>query len=249
MLPRGLQDALLNQTPATLTLTTNPAQRILPAIVQEGVDLFVEATFYAQQLFGDLLRDMAAESPGPGPVPTDARVAQLATRVNARLRSLQPVLAPPVLSLEFPARETDGASDLNFGMLFLPGVVLMSVLFIAQGMGGDVWQEEEDGTLRRIRCSPQPMRLWLGAKVLAGAGLVACAAIAAVATAVVLFGVSPARAPLAVAWATFAGAALRCRMPPGWKLPPRRSVGWGRACSGTTSPRASRRRSSRAAMC
>ena len=207
VLPRGLQDAILNERPATLALVTNPSQRILPAIVEEGLDILVESTFYAQQLFGDLLRDVVT-GPSPGEsLLSDARVAELSTRINARLRTLQPVLLPPALSLEF-AEASSRADGASFGMLFLPGVVLMSVLFIAQGMGGDIWEEEEAGTLRRIKSSPQPLALWLAAKILAGACLMAVAAAAAVAIAALLFDVAPGRAPAAIAWATFAGAAL-----------------------------------------
>ena len=207
VLPPGLQDAVLYERPVALTLRTNPAQRILPDIVKEGAEILVQGGFYAQQLFGDLLRQMA-EQMGPGAQPSSAQVAQLSARIYERLQRLGPVLQPAALALDFPAQRSATPGPVSFGLLFLPGMVLMSALFIAQGVGGDIWHEEELGTLRRFRSSPQPMAIWLGGKMLSGAILMAAVATVAVVFAVAFFGIGLSRAPIAIAWTTFAGTAL-----------------------------------------
>src|SRR5512139_932399 len=46
ILPPKLTEAVLNDTPATMTLVTNPSQRILPEVIRTGVEMLVEALFY-----------------------------------------------------------------------------------------------------------------------------------------------------------------------------------------------------------
>ena len=51
-IPDGFQDAFLNETPVTLTLKTNPAQIILPGIIQDVTEILLDLGFYAQRLLG-----------------------------------------------------------------------------------------------------------------------------------------------------------------------------------------------------
>lgn len=210
IIPDGFADAVVEGTPAELTLITNPAQRIMPAVVREGLEVLVEAAFYVQRLFGEPLRRIASISEtGDDEFPTDALVAGIATQINSRLRGVDGVLLPPILELNtrVEAEESEFAG-MNYGTLFLPGILFMSVLFITWGISGEMWEEKERGTLRRALTAPHHASLFLGGKVLAGA--VVCAGVAVVALAVVvgLFGVEVRRTPLALLWSTYAGAVL-----------------------------------------
>ena len=49
-IPEGFQDAFLNETPVTLTLKTNPAQTILPGIIENVTEILLDAGFYLQRL-------------------------------------------------------------------------------------------------------------------------------------------------------------------------------------------------------
>ena len=53
-------------------------------------------------------------------------------------------------------------------LLFMPGIILMSVLFAANGLAGDYWSEREQGTLRRLQCSPGGLAAFLVGKALRG---------------------------------------------------------------------------------
>jgi len=209
VLPKGFADGLLAETPVELRLVTNPAQRILPGIVQEGLEILVEAAFYAQRLFGEPLRDMQ-RLPSSGPSST--QVAAIATSINDRIRELDGVALPPVLTVvtASPATATPAASTPNFGLLFLPGMLLMSILFIAQGTSGDVWDEKRVGTLRRSRSLPWPMWQFLAGKLLASLVLVAAIAVAGLLVAWVLFDVGVRHLVPALGWTCLAGAALLC---------------------------------------
>lgn len=216
VIPEGFSDAVLEGTPAELLLVTNPSQRILPGIVREGLEMLVEASFYLQRLVGDELVTMTTGPPEGEESFADPDVAALATGINRRIQALDEVLFPPVLDLQVETADGEEAEDgavedpalSNFGTLFLPGLLFMAVLFIAQGVSTDIWVEQEKGTLRRGLLAPAGAAPFLGGTILAGAAVCAAVAAAGMVTAAAFFGVSPWRMPLAVLWSTYAGAAL-----------------------------------------
>jgi ABC-type Na+ efflux pump permease subunit len=212
VIPAGFQAAVLDDTPAELLLVTNPAQGILPGIVEEGLGILVEGAFYAQRIFGPEIRRLAGSVTGPGGAPSDADVAAVSVAINARLRQLEGVLLPPVLTLDVQVEETGGGANLNFGQLFFPGILFMSILFIAQGMSLDIWQEQARGTLRRVLTTPQSAGRLLAGKLAAGTALVGLVVLVALAASTALFGVAWARVPFALLWSLFAGAALLALM-------------------------------------
>lgn len=213
ILPDGLQEAVLGDGTAEIRLVTNPAQRILPGIIEEGLEIAVELAFYGERLLGEPARRILDGPPDGGDFFSNEAVAELSTAVNTRLRDLGNTLSPPVLTIEHldppDTDETDpppGGADL--GMIFLPGMIFMSILFTAQGMSGDVWDEKRLGTLRRAASAPPPMAAVLAGKLLAGGAIVGLVALAGVALGMVLLDLPPLQAPLAVLWITFAGVVM-----------------------------------------
>jgi len=209
-LPEGFGLALLEDEPTELHLLTNPAQRILPGIVRSGLEILVELVFYAQRLFGEQLRGMA-EGPPPGDsFFADALIAMESAKVNAKLRTLEKVLFPPVLDLETelvtaPAEEPEPG---GFGALLFPGILLMALLFIAQGMSDDLWSEKDGGTLRRVLVTPNGMGSFLFGKLLAGVLFMSLATAVGLALGVVAFEL-PLRTVLpALGWCAVGGTAL-----------------------------------------
>jgi len=204
-IPKGFEDGVLREQPATLTLVTNPAERILPVIIEEGLKMLVEAAFYVQRLFGQQLREIA-DSIRSVRGPSSEGVAAVSRAFNDRLRAVQATLFPPVLELE--AKAAPKEDQPNFWALFLPGLLLMSLMFTAQGMSLDIWIEKTSGTLRRLLSTPQRVASFLMGKLVASVTIMALAVVVALGLGVVMFGVPMARAPLALVWAAFAGAAL-----------------------------------------
>lgn len=209
IIPAGFQTAVIEDRPAELQLVANPAQSILPGIVEEGLGMLVEAVFYAQRLFGPEIRKMAESAAGASG-PADADVAAMSVAVRTRLRQLEGVLLPPVMRVEIRREEAGAAAGgtVSFGQIFFPGILFMSILFVAQGMSVDVWQEKTRGTLRRALTTPQPAAALLAGKLAAGTALVGLVVLVALAASMALFDVAWTRLPLALAWCTFAAAAL-----------------------------------------
>ena len=205
IIPAGFQNAVVGTGSATLQLVTNPAQRVLPTIVQQALEVLVEAAFYGQRLFAEPINRVAGRLP-QGP-PTNADVASIAVEVNQRLAALQGVLLPPVLSVSVKT-ETSTEQPLNFGQLFLPGMLFMSFLFIAQGMSFDVWEEKREGTLTRLLTTPQSAgRLLLG-KLLAGLAVTSVVSLTGLLAAVMFFDLAWWRIPGALLWCAFVSGAL-----------------------------------------
>jgi ABC-type Na+ efflux pump permease subunit len=207
-IPKGFQDGMLNEQPVTLALVTNPAQRILPVIIEEGLRMLVEAVFYVQRLFGEQVRKVADALRGQT-APSDQSVAAISRAFNERLRTVQGTLLPPVLSLEVKRPPEDPATT-DFWALFLPGLLFMSLMFTAQGMSLDIWVEKTAGTLRRTLSTPAGAGALLVGKLVAGVAIMTLVVLVALALGVIMFGVPLARAPLALAWSAYAGGALFC---------------------------------------
>jgi ABC-type multidrug transport system permease subunit len=206
VIPAGFQNAVLGRGSATLQLVTNPAQRILPLMVQQPLEILVDGAFYAQRLFGEPIRRIAdGQTQGP---PADADIASIAVEINRQITALQGSLLPPVISVTVKTDNPSATPPLNFGQLFLPGMFFMSFLFVAQGMSADVWDEKREGTLRRLLTTPQTAgRLLLG-KLLAGLVMTAIIALIGLLAAVAWFGLAWSRVPLALVWCVFASGAL-----------------------------------------
>jgi ABC-type Na+ efflux pump permease subunit len=204
-IPKGFQDSVLREQPATLALVKNPAERILPVIIEEGLKMLVEAAFYVQRIFGQQLREIA-DSMGSGTGPSSDGVAAVGRAFNDRLRTVQATLFPPVLTVE--AKKPPPEDEPNFWALFLPGLLFMSVMFTAQGMSIDIWIEKTGGTLRRVLSTPQRVAAFLLGKLAASVAIMALAVIVALVLGVTMFGVPVSRTPAALVWAAYAGGAL-----------------------------------------
>ncbi len=171
-IPEGFGDAVLDETPVTLELVTNPAQSILPGILEETLSILRDAVFYIHRLFGPQLAIMR-EGPEPDEFTlADPVVAALSVGINKIAQDVSDYVDPLRLELTTVVDSVEDESDeegleLEFSFFMFPSMLLMAMFFIAQGMSEDYWQEREQGTLRRYLYGPRRLRLLLGGKLLA----------------------------------------------------------------------------------
>ena len=113
ILPEGFGAALLAEEPTTLRLVTNPAQRILPGMIEELLSILVEGSFYVHRVLGDDLQSMIDGPEGDATLFGNPFVAELSVRINERMQRAERFLFPPLVTLEVvePAPE-DIASPL-----------------------------------------------------------------------------------------------------------------------------------------
>ncbi len=211
VIPEGFAQSVLEEAPLTLELVTNPAQRILPGIFEEMLSIFVDGTFYLHRLVGEDLQAFAA-GPDSGNTFPDVQIAGFSVTVNQIVDRLSERLSPLAIELAtVPLTEeedAEAAESPSLGLLFLPGLLLMSLLMMAQGMSSDLWKEREGRTLRRVVVSPRTIAAFLTGKLLAGAVIMAAVSGSVLAVAYWYFGIPFATLPFAVLWAVFSGAAL-----------------------------------------
>jgi ABC-type multidrug transport system permease subunit len=145
----------------------------------------------------------------------DAFIASMGVKINHIVGRLVEYFDPLVIQLEkvVPEVEADGdEDDTPWIVAFVPGILLMSLLFMSQGLGNDLWQEREQRTLRRIVVSPQSVVAFLAGKVVAGTCLMFGIAVVGLSIGYAYFGLNSISLPLAIAWATCSGAMLMALM-------------------------------------
>jgi ABC-type multidrug transport system permease subunit len=175
IVPKGFQDAFFQNQPAQLQLVTNPAQEILPNIIEETLSIVVDGAFYLQREAAIPLGSIAAEQ-----TPTDDTVARASVAFNQLGRRLSKYLNPPLIDLDVHLAP-DKRENQNIAAIFLPAMLFMGLLFVANAHALDIWREQSWGTLRRLATTPASLGALLGGRlislalVLSGVALVGVA--------------------------------------------------------------------------
>lgn len=203
IIPAGFGTAFLDSEPVTLTLKTNPSQTILPGIITNVTEILLDAGFYAHQLFGDEIDAFK----NIGDDPPDAYVAALAVAIRNKIESVAPHLFPPLIDIEIveppPAEPTP-----PMALLFMPGIILMAVMFSANGVASDWWREREQGTLRRLVYAPGRLGAFVAGKALAAAVIIGLVGGLTLIIGFLYHGIAWAKLPSSLVWISLSGVAL-----------------------------------------
>ena len=168
-IPAGFQDAFLNETPVTLTLKTNPAQTILPGIIEDVTEILLDLGFYAQRLLGPEIKQIQDSSSNG--LTDDVFVSGISVDIQNKISKVGPKLSPPLLDIvivEPPPAEPQP----DIALLFLPGIILMAVLFSSNSLAADYWAEREKGTLRRLASAPGVLSGFVAGKAVAALAVI-----------------------------------------------------------------------------
>jgi ABC-type Na+ efflux pump permease subunit len=203
VIPKGFTNALLESRPASIQLVRNPAQRILPDMIEEMVSMLADGGFYLQAVAGDQLRAMSS-SRGP----TDASVAEISVRFNHVVAGLQKYLNPPLIQVKNKVIQDKNDRPGAFAAAMLPGMLYMAVFFLAGGLATDVWRERTSGALRRVATTPANLGIFLAGKMLAAAMVLAIVGAFGLTLAHFLVDLPVANFPLAALWIAASGCGL-----------------------------------------
>ncbi|HVS18443.1 MAG TPA: ABC transporter permease [Planctomycetota bacterium] len=212
VLPAGFADALLGEGQARIELVTNPAQRIFPGLVEETLQAGCDLVFYAHALIGDELAALRAQVADER-APTRAEVLAFSGAIHDAIQSLDTLLFPPVLELEVgplvePAADEEPAAQKSIALLLFPGMLFMSLLFVAQGTSGDLWIERRLGTLRRAATAPGDLAGFLAGKLVSTSVVMLAIALFGAGAMALWFGLDARRALLGALWASAAASAI-----------------------------------------
>lgn len=208
VIPDGFGDAVLNERPTKLLLVTNPAQSILPEILQEVLEILADGAFYLHRVIGPELKEIVKGPPKGDLTLSDDAVARISVSFNEIVKRLQKYLAPPVIDVELSADQAANGGQVSPTKLFLPGVLFMALVFMAEGLSADVWRERDLGTLRRAACTPAAVVTLLGGKLLAGSIVILGSTLAALVAGILYLNMPLLNLPLALVWGTLSGVVL-----------------------------------------
>jgi ABC-type Na+ efflux pump permease subunit len=204
-IPQGFQDALLDETPVTLTLRTNPAQTILPGIIEDVTEILLDAGFYLQRLFGPEIRKIK-DSNLDGKA-ADVFTAAISLEIKNKFDTIGEKLDPLAIELEI-VEPPPAEPQPNYALLFLPGIVLMAVLFAANSLGADYWVERDKGTLRRLASAPGAWTGFLAGKAVAVMAMMVFVSSVTLGIGFAYHGVAWSKFVPSVVWVSLGGVAL-----------------------------------------
>jgi len=206
-IPSGFGQAFLEESPTSLEVVTNPSQTILPGIVTGSLELLSEAHFYLHRLGGEPLKRMVS-GPSGGNLFTDPELIAMTLEINNLVRDLQDKLFPPQIQLATQPIAETSSQPFSFGTQLLPGILLMALMFMAQGLADELWSEREQGTLARTLTGPVSTLALLASKLAGAALLMALTALIGLGFGIWAFGLSAASLPAAMLWCTLSGCTL-----------------------------------------
>ena len=198
VLPAGFGASFARQTQMTLPLTKSARQSVLPEIVQEVLDIAAEAASHADDALRTPIAALLDENAG-----ADAK-AEAALDLKSILERVRVAASPPSVKvhLDAPTPKPQG----SFGVTIFPGLLWMSFILMAQGLGTDYWKEHDRHTLHRIAATPSGMSPLVAGKAIVGVAMISVVTLAASAIAVVTLGIDIERLPSFVAWSIASGA-------------------------------------------
>lgn len=205
VIPKGFGRAFLRGEPFAVQLVTNPAQQILPNIIEQTLGMTLEAGFYAQLLLGDQLKPLANAGSSSFSQQTFLDASAAISRLITRVR---PYLDPPRIDLETQVVAQKSPFETNFAAVFLPGTIFMTVLFLSLGLSSDLWRERLHGTLRRAAAMPGTLASFLAGKMLSVMLVLGGIGAAGLFFAHWLLKVEVRSFAFALLWIVFSGAAL-----------------------------------------
>jgi ABC-type multidrug transport system permease subunit len=208
VIPEGFGNAVLVSEPMALQLITNPAQIILPGIIEEMLSILTDLAFYLQQLVGDELKIIAEQPTGDISSFFSGTSGVIESAGNKVVDRIGTKLNPPLLTLETTVVETDSGQDLDIGPLFFQGMFFLALFFMAQGLSDDIWVEQERGTLRRALTTPHAISKVLAGKMLAGAVLFGMVSLLVLSAGIALYGFGFDNLVPAVLWSALTGVLL-----------------------------------------
>ncbi|NNF48259.1 MAG: ABC transporter permease [Woeseiaceae bacterium] len=204
-IPKGFQDAFLNETPVTLTLRTNPSQTILPGIIEDVTEVLLDAGFYLQRLLGPEIKTLTdADFDG---APTDAFVSGISVDIQNKINKIIEKTDPLIIELEV-VEPPPAEPPLDYALLFLPGIILMALLLAANSLAADYWVERDKGTLRRLVSAPGALAGFVAGKAVAALAIMGVLAAVTLVIGFAYHGVAWSKFVSSLLWVSLGGVGL-----------------------------------------
>lgn len=192
IIPKGFGDDLLEGRTVELKLLKNPSESILPGVAADIVKSIAVMTDYGSRVLNAPLRAMRTLGEGEQ-FPSETEWLAVSAAMRISMERVHRFVMPPVVKIETvgTGEQKKEGGGLNVFALFLPGMALMGLLFIANHCLRDLAEEMASGRLRRVFTAPVGPGVVLGAKLAYAFFLTFLSFGVMSAVGVVLFGMRP----------------------------------------------------------
>ena len=162
VIPKGFTQQFVNQSPASLELTTNPARKISTGILQSTFEILTDLLDGIRETFPDQIK-ILSEKDTPGM----EEIFVLGRSSMDKILKQKDLLKFPVVFEKEKGKEKEAGSLGNMIILaFLPGIAFMSILFVLSAVFKRQSEERENGMTNRILVSPATLNQLLSATLL-----------------------------------------------------------------------------------
>ena len=204
-LEQGFGDALLDNLPSSIQLVKNPAQSILPQLVESSLQLLVDAVGYVQVLFDKelaILKPMLTNQKF-----NDAELVMLTLGIKSQMERLESALMPPQIKMVEQAVESAEAAEqkITFGLLMFPGAIFMALIFCANSLTVSMWDDAKQGVIPRLASTPAALGAYFNGQVLAAVVILGLLALFLGTLGGWYFGLPWMKLPLTMVWLVFSG--------------------------------------------
>lgn len=192
-IPEGFGKDLLEGKSVSMRLVKNPAEEFLPQIAQKIAETIALLLDYGVRILAGPLEQITARR-DQGEFPALDEWNTVGRLFYTSFEKISKYALPPVIELEIEEEKKEEKShELNYFGLFLPGMALMSLLFLAGTAFRDLAVESSGGQLARIFSSPTPPWAILAAKFASSWVLVYASYLIMAVCGIFLFGLDPER--------------------------------------------------------
>ncbi|WP_223787443.1 ABC transporter permease [Marinicella meishanensis] len=204
----GFGEAFMNNQPGQLRLVKNPAQSILPQMVETSMQLLVDAATYIQILFAEelaVLKPMLETQKFD-----DANLVALTLGIKQQLERLESTLFPPQLKLieKQVAEVEETSTNITFGLLMFPGAIIMALIFSANSLAVLIWDDAGNGVIPRLAATPKALQAYSTGQFLGAAAVFTFLTTVLATLGGLYFALPWWQIPAIIVWLVFAGLVL-----------------------------------------
>ena len=203
----GFGDAFLDNQSSQLKLVKNPAQSILPQLVETSMELLVDAATYIQIVFE---KELAVLKPMlKNQQFNDADLVVLTLGIKQQIDRLEATIFPPQLALikqkVDEVDSTDEKTKLTFGLLMFPGAIFMALIFSANSLAVSIWDDAKNGVIPRLSSTPAALGAYFNGQVIGATLVFALIVVSLGVLGTWYFALAWYKWPLMVLWMVFSG--------------------------------------------
>jgi len=170
ILPENFTTRVFARDPVEIAVIRNPAEGIKPEIVVQGAEVLATYLDQGARLLGEELGIIKVMMEADN-IPASAKVGAVAAGITTKIEGVDKYLFPPLIAVgsikENDEEEKATGGGNVFGYVLIMTAV-MALLFVATRSMNDIFEEHNNGMLKRQLATPVGIGMIVGAKIVFG---------------------------------------------------------------------------------